>query len=401
MTHPGDLLSAFLDGETSDEEAAEVLRHVETCGACRVELEDLATARAAVRGLPVLELPDGLAPRTARVTPIRSRRLAAIAAVAAAAVVTVAIGLGSLGTDTVSIDPDVVSSILAAESSLPVAAGANPAVAGYMTDAAGARFTARQTTACLTTDGVVDSTVDVTQADTFTVVADPLGDLTVLTPGTITTGSPSGPLQSTHVEGSGPTIDAAYRITAVTQAELRGRSVHVVTVGRDGVDRVVWTVDDETKAIVGRETLDAGGQIQCRSELLEFQPIDRGVEASVPFQPSAPVSERTYTPVSDSALPAEVGGLAQTAIYQIDDGVVGIYSDGLLTAAVVVVDGVPSETSAGIGRTGQTVNIWQADGTGYGVFGVLPDDVLQGVLADLPSPASSNRVISWFRSLFD
>lgn len=61
MIHLGELLSAHLDGELSMDEARLVAGHLEVCGACRAEFDDLATARAAVRSLPSLEFPKTVA----------------------------------------------------------------------------------------------------------------------------------------------------------------------------------------------------------------------------------------------------------------------------------------------------------------------------------------------------
>ena len=95
MSHPGELLSAYLDGELSHAEVAEVLRHLDDCGSCRDELSGLDAARAAVRALPVLDPPVLLVPSTedAVVVPLRSRRrqwVPRVAAAAAAAVLVVA-----------------------------------------------------------------------------------------------------------------------------------------------------------------------------------------------------------------------------------------------------------------------------------------------------------------------
>lgn len=57
MNHPGELLSAHLDGELADHERLEVAEHLQRCGLCQVELRQLAEARGWVRSLPVLELP--------------------------------------------------------------------------------------------------------------------------------------------------------------------------------------------------------------------------------------------------------------------------------------------------------------------------------------------------------
>lgn len=61
MIHLGELLSAHLDGELSLLEAKLVAGHLEVCGTCRVEFDDLAAARTAVRMLPALELPESVA----------------------------------------------------------------------------------------------------------------------------------------------------------------------------------------------------------------------------------------------------------------------------------------------------------------------------------------------------
>jgi anti-sigma factor RsiW len=82
MTHPGDLLSAWLDGETTPDEAFAVETHLAGCAACRTELDDLHRARSAVRSLPWLELPDDVVGRV--IVPLRRRRRVIITAAAAA-----------------------------------------------------------------------------------------------------------------------------------------------------------------------------------------------------------------------------------------------------------------------------------------------------------------------------
>jgi len=65
MTHPGDLLSAFLDGELTVEERRDITNHLEVCAECRTELEDTRAVRSAVQALPVLDPPPGLLPDSA------------------------------------------------------------------------------------------------------------------------------------------------------------------------------------------------------------------------------------------------------------------------------------------------------------------------------------------------
>lgn len=97
MSHVGELLSAYLDGEVRPEEQALVGTHLATCEECRVELADLHAARAALRSLPVLEMPPGLAPAPPPevVVPLR-RRAAAWVAAAAAAILVLVVGLATV-----------------------------------------------------------------------------------------------------------------------------------------------------------------------------------------------------------------------------------------------------------------------------------------------------------------
>jgi len=94
--HPGDRLSAFLDGELSAGERAEVQGHLRECPACARELEELGAVDTFARELPVEapagyfeELPGRVRARVRR--PARTPRLAVWAAVAAAAVMAVVV----------------------------------------------------------------------------------------------------------------------------------------------------------------------------------------------------------------------------------------------------------------------------------------------------------------------
>lgn len=57
--HPGDALSALLDGSLSASDAAAVRAHVDSCDACARELDDVRVARRLVRSLPAAEPPAG------------------------------------------------------------------------------------------------------------------------------------------------------------------------------------------------------------------------------------------------------------------------------------------------------------------------------------------------------
>jgi len=58
--HLGEILTALLDGELGQAEAAAATGHVSACAACGNELEGLSATRSLVRALPLLDPPAGL-----------------------------------------------------------------------------------------------------------------------------------------------------------------------------------------------------------------------------------------------------------------------------------------------------------------------------------------------------
>ena len=93
MIHLGELLSAHLDGELTLGEARLVAGHLDVCGVCRAEFDDLAAARAAVRTLPALELPESV---VEPIPPSEPRRSGAPVQWAAVAAAVLALVVGSI-----------------------------------------------------------------------------------------------------------------------------------------------------------------------------------------------------------------------------------------------------------------------------------------------------------------
>lgn len=97
MNHPGELISAYLDGELSRPEIVQLLAHLDGCGRCAAELQEIQTVRSAVRSLPLLELPAGLIPEAdADVVPLHRNKGFLVGA--AAAVVALVIAIAALVT---------------------------------------------------------------------------------------------------------------------------------------------------------------------------------------------------------------------------------------------------------------------------------------------------------------
>jgi anti-sigma factor RsiW len=90
VKHPGDLLSAYADGEASAAERRMIDDHIAGCAGCRGDLTDLAEVRGMVRSLPMLEMPQtGIASGFAR----RFSRPALAWAFSGLAVAALALGL--------------------------------------------------------------------------------------------------------------------------------------------------------------------------------------------------------------------------------------------------------------------------------------------------------------------
>ncbi len=123
MSHPSEMISAYLDGELHGDELAELVAHLGSCGRCSAEMEDLQRVRTAVRSLPVLELPEGLVPEAEpEVIPIHRQKgvWVGVAAAIAAAVIAVA---ALVTPDPGSVSVDELSSRFGARVSLDPAFG--------------------------------------------------------------------------------------------------------------------------------------------------------------------------------------------------------------------------------------------------------------------------------------
>lgn len=79
-THLGEQLSAYLDGQLGTTEHDFVLSHLDFCTDCRLELHELDAARTAIRSLPGLEPPEFLSVQRSRIERERWSRRRVVAA---------------------------------------------------------------------------------------------------------------------------------------------------------------------------------------------------------------------------------------------------------------------------------------------------------------------------------
>ena len=128
--HYGPELSAYLDGELPTEEQALVFGHLQTCDECRDELHELDAARTAIRSLPGLEPPVLLdVHRDQHKARYHGRRGRVLALAAGAAVVAViAVGVVGNSTPETTIDLDSFTNQHVARASVEAGFTVIPAV---------------------------------------------------------------------------------------------------------------------------------------------------------------------------------------------------------------------------------------------------------------------------------
>ena len=134
MTHAGELISAYLDGELSRPEIDQLFGHISSCGRCAAEMQEVQTVRSAVRSLPLLELPPGLIPEAdAELIPLHRNRGFLVGA--AAAVVAIVIAIAAMVTPTAaSVSLEELNSRYGARASLDPAFGPAKVVVPYLVD---------------------------------------------------------------------------------------------------------------------------------------------------------------------------------------------------------------------------------------------------------------------------
>lgn len=104
--HYGPELSAFLDGELTSDEQVMIVKHLQTCTDCLLELQDLDAARTAIRSMPGVEPPAEEATRL----PVRHQRTSlkrlGIAAAAAIGAIVIALNMAAGGPAPTPVDLD-------------------------------------------------------------------------------------------------------------------------------------------------------------------------------------------------------------------------------------------------------------------------------------------------------
>jgi anti-sigma factor RsiW len=130
-THLGEQLSAYIDGQLDTTEHQFVISHLEFCTDCRLELHELDAARTAIRSLPGLEPPEFIAVHRERIEKERwtSRRVAVAGVGIAAAAAILFSVFGPSGQTVVDLDINPLLDQHSARVSVESGIGIVPAIA--------------------------------------------------------------------------------------------------------------------------------------------------------------------------------------------------------------------------------------------------------------------------------
>lgn len=285
-------------------------------------------------------------------------------------------------------------------------------VEDYLRRSAAADFGGRQITTCDTPDGSRTAGLEIAQRDGVTTVRSSAeGDVQVrMSGGSFSVASDEGNVATSAVV-SVPAPEGRYLVTRVESVETLGRDARRISVVDDqGVDRASMTFDAETGALLVARIRNADGSAYCDVRMVEFTEnpmrLDMGAETG---------AEHTLESIDPpEGFPGSVAGFTRLETFVWDEGgVVGYYSDGLFSFTLLATERPVVLTDASVSATtidggdyvrwfgaGQAIYVWDTESGGLALYGDLPLDLQEQVLADLPNPQRIGVLARWWRNLF-
>jgi hypothetical protein len=295
----------------------------------------------------------------------------------------------------------------------PGAASAEP-LEPYLDRASRAEFSGQQVVTCETPSGSRTIAMGLNQIDgtttarsaadgstevrvvggTFSVVSD---DGTVDTSAAVTEAVPEGRYTVSKVESMTALGRPAKRVTIVDTA---------------GLTRATVTFDIETGAMLVSRIRNADGSIYCDIRMVEFSESAR--QASSRTTTSSEDNLESADLPDGLELPEQVAGFSRVETFTWErGGVVAYYSDGLFsftllaTMRPVVLDSENADAVTIEGGdyvrwfgAGQSIYVWDSEAGGLAMYGDLPLDLQEAVLAELPDPTRIGVLARWWRNLF-
>lgn len=285
-------------------------------------------------------------------------------------------------------------------------------VEDYLGRSATAEFGGRQVTTCETPDGARTAGLEVVQSAGVTSVRSSAeGGVQVrMSGGSFSVASAEGSV-ATSAAVSVPAPEGRYAVTQVESVEALGREARRISVVDDeGVDRASMTFDAETGALLVARIRNADGSVYCDVRMVEFteNPVVLVADPET-------IAEYTLESIeAPEGFPESVAGFSrlETFVWE-EGGVVGYYSDGLFsftllaTMRPVVLDDAETVATTIDGGdylrwfgAGQAIYVWDTESGGLALYGDLPLDLQEEVLAELPDPQRIGVLARWWRNLF-
>jgi hypothetical protein len=281
----------------------------------------------------------------------------------------------------------------------------------YLERASTAEFHADGIVMCTWEGESTAATYEVTRTNGMSMVHGPTGDLMLLD-GLMAISSGDG-WYAVEVGGSTDwVLSDRYTLGDPVPTSRLGRPASELVVLENGVPRLRFIVDDESRVPLLSEVLDGNGSVYRLATLIDFS---AGPSAE-PAHPGSYGTHQVLVPATEAAdLPATLAGYRRADVYGDTGGILqGFYSDGVFSFSVFESKRgrTPEAFTAASSFTveGSTYrrlitpsNVWvqwHSPDRSYVLVGDLPPDHLFAVLAGLPKPGNRGIFVRLWRRLF-
>lgn len=283
----------------------------------------------------------------------------------------------------------------------------------YLERSGAAEFSGEQVISCNTPDGARDMVVDMSQTAGMLSVRSGSGSAVAAGDGVLSVTGNDGSSQGATVGETMAVPAGRYQALPTGPVEMLGRRAEQISItDAAGLERARMTFDLDTGALLSSEILNSDGSVYCESQMVSFSP--GGLSSAAALGPDPTRTLEAAEKVDVAITPDQLGGFVRLDSYAWGrEGVLAYYSDGLFsftllhtrrpvelqTDGAVTVAGADGAYLRWYGP-GQALYVWESAAGSLALFGDMPLDLQEAVLAALPQPADTGVLIRWWRSVF-